>query len=68
MEKYTIESDWPDNFEGFPVKELFTVLKEINSPGGTKAPESKIIAMRHFIHKYKIGVHGLKSQKGEIAI
>lgn len=56
------EKDLPETFMGYSTKELLKTLEEISSPGGTKAPEEKIIAMRDLLREYRLGVYALTSK------
>ncbi len=44
----------PEVYEGFSVKELLQVLREIQSPQGTKASSDKISAMNDLVREFKL--------------
>ncbi len=44
----------PKTYMGYPVSELLQILKELQGPKGTKAPEEKIVAMRQLVREYKL--------------
>jgi len=45
----------PKTYKGYDTEELLKILDEINRPGGTRAPQEKILIMREMLMEYKVG-------------
>ncbi len=57
MEEKEILKNLPETYKGYPTKELLKTWEELSSKDGTKSSRDQIVAMRHLLREFKLGVH-----------